>query len=79
MESIVFTNNIVTSAQGKGGAIYAEDEGSCNVRECFLAPSTNNEDNQILQLVNNSATHGPVLYGGLMDRCTQSAKTTQHY
>ena len=79
VESIVFTNNIVTSAQGKGGAIYAEDEGSCNVSECFLAPSTNNEDNQILQLVNNSATHGPVLYGGLMDRCTQSAKTTQHY
>ena len=66
---IIFAHNAVTSAEGKGGAIYVEDTESCSVDVCFLG-FNNSDKTALLEFVNNSATHGPVLYGGLLDRCT---------
>ena len=64
-ESYIFSGNV---AAGNGGAIFVLDENceSAAFHRCFLP-----DYRGYLQLVftNNSASQGPVLYGGLLDRC----------
>ena len=64
-QNIVFAHNAVSSEEkGKGGAIYVEDDIDCWSDICFVFFS-----NKTLQFIDNSATYGSVLYGGLLDRC----------
>ena len=62
---VTFAHNAVSSAEGKGGAIYVKDDSSCRASKCFLQINANNA----IQFIKNSATYGPVLYGGMLDRC----------
>ena len=62
---VMYVQNSVSSTKGKGGAIYVEDDSSCPVEPCFLKTVTNNG----LKFIDNKATYGSVLYGGLLDRC----------
>ena len=66
--TIIFAHNVVISAEGKGGAIYVQDTTSCFVPKCFIGFGKGIAREK-LEFVNNSATHGPVLYGGVLDRC----------
>ena len=63
-QNIVFTHNAVLLENGKGGAIYVEDNVDCWDDTCFLTTS-----DKTLQFTGNNATYGSVLYGGLLDRC----------
>ena len=67
---ITFTHNAVTSADGKGGAVYVEDVANCFVSTCFISFDNNRNRTDLLEFDNNVAAHGPVLYGGFLDRCT---------
>ena len=74
--SIVFTAN---RANGKGGAIYVEDDFSlyclpesdrlsCNLDECFFqVPEDYSDIHWVFD--DNSAAVGSDIYGGMIDRC----------
>ena len=53
------SNNI---AKEKGGAIFVPDT-NCEITECFFT------SRGVYIFMNNTAPQGPVLYGGLLDRC----------
>ena len=57
---LILSNNV---AKEKGGAIFAPDT-NCENTECFMR----NDDKGYI-FMNNTAPQGPVLYGGLLDRC----------
>ena len=65
--SVAFSNN---AAARKGGAIYISDnrcESVPNVtNDCSI---DSNQDAKPVFFYNNTATSGPILYGGLLDRC----------
>ncbi len=65
---VTFSSN---EAQIKGGAIYVLDN-DCSRKPsdqnpCFFNVQYNNK--KYLRFVNNTAADGPVLYGGMLDRC----------
>ena len=61
-----FTSNTVTSATGRGGAIYIEDRiDDCVTQSCLLFWANNTR----LHFLRNSANIGNVIYGGMLDRC----------
>ena len=59
---INFVSNYV-SGSGKGGAIYSDNK--CEVNLCPILWTNQTK----LCYAKNSAAHGPVLYGGMLDRC----------
>ena len=59
---LTLSNNV---AKQKGGAIFVPDT-NCQNTECFFI---NNFFNRVFIFTNNTAPQGPVLYGGLLDRC----------
>lgn len=69
---VIFRNNTATSASGKGGAIFVRNS-RCEVltydknSDCFVGLTRRNTNH--LTFVNNQATYGSVVYGGLLDRC----------
>ena len=66
--TLTFDHNIVTSATGKGGAIFVQDKKCEEISypsQCFLLDQGLNR----LMFTNNSANEGHILYGGLLDRC----------
>ena len=58
---LTFSNNV---AERKGGAIFVPDT-NCETTTCFF----NAYGNEGYIFTNNTAHQGPVLYGGLLDRC----------
>ena len=63
-----FTNNKVKikDGRGKGGALYIEDRNeNCIDNSCPISWT----NNTIINFVNNSATKGSMMYGGMLDRC----------
>ena len=63
-----FTNNKVKfkEGRGKGGALYIEDRNeNCIDNSCPISWT----NNTIINFVNNSATKGSMMYGGMLDRC----------
>ena len=65
-----FYNNTVTSANGKGGAIFVLDN-SCDTtaeNQCFVY-DYGYSAKKLLAFTENRASQGSVLYGGLLDRC----------
>ena len=58
---LTLSNNF---AKSKGGAIFVPDT-NCETTTCFL----NDYGNEGYIFTNNTALQGPVLYGGLLDRC----------
>ena len=61
-----FHNNSVQLSTGKGGAIYVMDSNEeCKINSCPILWS----NNATFDFVNNSASKGPILYGGMLDRC----------
>ena len=82
---VVFFRNSVTSDNGEGGAIFVLDGSNCGTRsepneQCFLEvlyyPSSQLQ--KPFFFVGNSAPHGSVLYGGLLDRCVQDGDYPVH-
>ena len=69
---IIFISNTVSSAAGKGGAIYIQDvacEGiKSSDKNCPIQGYSYTGIKHFL-FSNNSADSGSVLYGGLLDRC----------
>ena len=75
---ILFDNNVVTSAKGRGGAIFVLDN-SCDAatyyseNHCFVYYYIRvyhaNLSEKLLVFKENRASRGSVLYGGLLDRC----------
>ena len=59
---INFISNFI-SEYGKGGAIYSNDK--CEVNLCPILWTNKTK----LNFAGNSAIHGPILYGGMLDRC----------
>ncbi len=56
----------MSDAESKGGALYVEDQDdNCGRMPCSVS-WTNNSN---LNFVGNTAFLGPVLYGGMLDRC----------
>ena len=56
----------------KGGAIFVSDDNCAEIKyhsQCFLQDYN---QSYLLIFANNSAFLGPILYGGLMDRCFTS-------
>ena len=71
---VKFYQNKVTSESGKGGAIFFLDNNNCELKsgsngQCFIKVSYHSQ--RPFLFLNNSAANGPVLYGGLLDRCFQ--------
>ena len=62
-DPLILSNNV---AKQKGGAIFVPDT-NCENTACFV--HTNKGYNNIIIFTNNTAPQGPVLYGGLLDRC----------
>ena len=60
---LILSNNI---AKRKGGAIFVPGT-NCETTTCFFNANGNEGYNIIF--TNNTAHEGPVLYGGLLDRC----------
>ncbi len=61
---------------GKGGAIFVLDkncEEVVNPYSCIFIYGFSEEEH-LLIFLNNSANQGPILYGGLLDRCLYSGK-----
>ena len=58
-----FISNFIISDSGKGGAIYSENK--CEVNLCPLLWTNQTS----LNFAGNSAAHGSMLYGGMLDRC----------
>ena len=56
-------SNYIISNSGKGGAIYSENK--CEVNLCPLLWTNQTS----LNFAGNSAAHGSMLYGGMLDRC----------
>ncbi len=81
--TLLFYNNVVTSKSGKGGAIHVAD-GNCENPDiifpssmCFLYEHTINAINyKHFVFINNKASFGSVLYGGLLDRCIPPLNTS---
>ena len=79
---ILFDHNTVTSTYGKGGAIFVLDN-SCEVtayseNQCFVYNYPYVTDRKLLTFINNKASQGSVLYGGLLDRCLPPPKFLHH-
>ena len=70
---IIFISNTVSSAAGKGGAIYIQDVACEGIKSI----ATQTVQFKVIPILgvkhflfsNNSAASGSVLYGGLLDRC----------
>lgn len=65
---INFKNNKVKIKEetGKGGALYIEDRNeNCIANSCPISWT----NKTIMNFVNNSATRGSMMYGGMLDRC----------
>ena len=62
-DPLILSNN---AARLKGGAIFIQDT-NCDRLRCFIQALTH--DLIVLNFKNNTAPQGPVLYGGLLDRC----------
>ena len=67
--NVSFIANKVISKQGKGGALYSNDEG-INCEELTCAVLWTNQS--ILRFVNNIATEGPALFGGMLNQCNRT-------
>ena len=80
---VTFSHNVVTSSSGKGGAIYIQDDNCENIfnteEECSIKYRKYDFEvgDQFNFFLNNSATYGSVLYGGLLDRCSAKTLFTQ--
>ena len=63
---IHFISNEVTCEHGRGGAIYS-DQGynSCKTNSCPIVWTNQTK----MRFTRNTATVGPILYGGMLDRC----------
>ena len=63
---IHFISNEVTFEHGRGGAIYS-DQGynSCKMNACPIVWTNQTK----MRFTRNTATIGPILYGGMLDRC----------
>ena len=57
-----FISNVISNS-GKGGAVYSDNK--CEVNLCPILWANNTK----LNFTGNSAAHGPILYGGMLDRC----------
>lgn len=74
LPEVTFHHNTVTSPQGKGGAIFVVDR-DCEIMSslyhmCFVyIESFFISKRKILLFTSNQASHGSVLYEGLLDRC----------
>ena len=66
---ITFTNNIVHSANGKGGAIFVNDINCDKNHLCFFHLDLGLQNYTAFVFSNNSASNGPAVYGGMLDRC----------
>ena len=69
---LIFSNNV---AKKKGGAIFVPDtncESSCFIKNIFTSELT-------LKFTNSTAPQGPVLYGGLLDRCYDNLDDWRSY
>ena len=71
---VIFDRNTVTSPQGKGGAIFVKDR-DCEIltshyHQCFAYNwNIAVPKKKLLFFTRNQASHGSLLYGGLLDRC----------
>ena len=67
----VFSSNI---AAGNGGAVYVSDEDctSATTTPCFLDDPGFPSNHPKLVFTENVASQGPVLYGGVLDRCIRT-------
>ena len=61
-ENVDFISNFIFES-GKGGAIYSDNK--CEVNLCPILWTNKTK----LTFAGNSAAHGPILYGGMLDRC----------
>ena len=57
-----FFSNVISNS-GKGGAVYSDNK--CEVNLCPILWINNTK----LSFAGNSAAHGAILYGGMLDRC----------
>ena len=65
-KSLILSNNV---AKQKGGAIFVPDT-NCENTDCFIIKTySDNIEGVYIFFMNNTAPQGPVLYGGLLDRC----------
>ena len=66
-DSLIFSNNV---AKQQGGAMYVSDTNCESSESCFLQGNSVGMQQPLSMLfMNNTASQGPVLYGGLLDRC----------
>ena len=66
-DSLMFSNNV---AKQQGGAMYVSDTNCEPSESCFLqGNSVGMQQHLSMLFMNNTASQGPVLYGGLLDRC----------
>ena len=72
--NVVFEHN---AAIIEGGAIFNEDSG-CQFGQCFFTYSTRTNLNEIFfTFLDNVASRGSVLFGGLLDRCIFDQQASQ--
>ena len=63
-----FINNKATSFLGRGGGICIIDRNKyCKVDSCLIFWN----GHTTINFINNSAYEGPMIYGGMMDRCSK--------
>ena len=67
---MLLSNNV---AKQQGGAIYVPDT-DCETR-CFLHEYGVTREQVAIIFMNNTAPQGPILYGGLLDRCYSNTTT----
>ena len=76
---VIFSGNLVKSKTGKGGAIFALDKDCAKsygpARSCIFSQVTTNATQ--LKFLNNQASTSPVLYGGMLDRCSPALSERQ--
>ena len=65
----ILSNNV---AKQKGGAIFVSDSNCESTMSCFLSADKG------YTFMNNTAPQGPVLYGGLLDRCYVQTGLDEH-
>ena len=63
---MIYSHN---AAARKGGAIYISDDHCENVVNVTDDCSISHKGGKSIFFSNNTATYGPILYGGLLDRC----------
>ena len=68
-DPLILSNNV---AKQNGGAIFVQDINCRSI--CFMRNFDREREYYIF--TNNTATQGPVLYGGLLDRCMFMVQVT---